>query len=82
MFLPYGVAGFLSGKVGLSVSSEFIGRFPTVTFRKKRLTVAIHTQFDMQNAVEMDATRLLIEEALSRLCEEGEAKIFYTVSDV
>jgi hypothetical protein len=36
----------------------------------------------MQNAVEVDAVRFLIEEALGRLCEEGEAKISYTVSDV
>ena len=68
--------------MGLSVSSEFTGRFPTVTFKKKRLTVAIHTQFDMQNAVEVDGVKLLIEESLGRLCEEGEAKISYTVSDV
>jgi hypothetical protein len=68
--------------MGLSVSSEFVGKFPSVTFRKKRLAVAIHAQFDMQNAAEVGGVKLLVEEALGRLCQNGEVKITYAVSDV
>ena len=62
--------------MGQGAANEFVGRFPDITFRKKRLTVAIHTQFDMQNSVEVDAVKALIGDAFSKLSGDGEAKIF------
>ena len=61
---------------------EFVGKFPDITFRKKRLTVAIHAQFDMQNSVEVNLVKVLIKDAFARLSGDGEAKISYTISDI
>ena len=59
-----------------------MGRFPDVHFKKKRLTVAIHAQFDMKSADEVDHVRNRIEESLIRLKEEGDARIAYSLTDV
>ena len=65
-----------------SPASKFADKFPEVTFRKKRLTVAIHVQFDMQNAFEVDVVKAVIAGALARHSTQGEVQITYTVSDV
>ena len=61
---------------------QFVGKFPDITFRKKRLTIAIHAQFDMQNSIEVNLVKVLIKDAFVRLSEDGEAKISYTLSDI
>jgi copper homeostasis protein CutC len=62
--------------------AEPVGRFPIITFRKKRLTVAIHAQFDMECAEDAAAVKQMIEEAALRLLSEGQAKIAYSVADL
>jgi hypothetical protein len=62
--------------------NEYTTKFPVITFRKKRLTVAIHAQFDMECAEEVSAVKQMVEEALARLISEGKAKISYSVGDV
>jgi hypothetical protein len=59
-----------------------LGNFPTIQFRKKRLTVAIHAQFDMECAEDVDQVKQRLQETLGRLMAEGEAKIAYTLSDL
>jgi hypothetical protein len=52
-------------------------------FRKKRLTVAIHAQFDLECAEDVEKLRARIEDTMSRLGSDGgEAKIVYTVTDL
>ena len=65
-----------------NAGGEFVGKFPDITFRKKRLTVAIHAQFDMQNSIEVNLVKVLIKDAFVRLSEDAEAKISYEVSDI
>ena len=62
--------------------AEPMTRFPMITFRKKRLTVAIHAQFDMECAEDVAAVKQMIEEAALRLLSEGQAKISYSVADI
>ncbi len=57
-------------------------KFPVISFRKKRLTVAIHAHFDMEKAEDVAAVRQMIEAAVSEIVKEGQAKIGYSVSDV
>jgi hypothetical protein len=64
------------------ILTKQMGRFPDVHFKKKRLTVAIHAQFDMKSADEVDHVRNRIEESLTRLKEEGDAKVAYSLSDI
>jgi hypothetical protein len=59
-----------------------VGKFPVIQFRKKRLTVAIHTHFDMQNAEEVNEVKRLVEQALAQLAEDGDVKVSYALSDV
>ena len=63
-------------------NKQLLGNFPTILFRKKRLTVAIHAQFDLESAEDVEKLRSRIEETMSRLVQEGEAKIGYTLSDI
>ena len=63
-------------------NKQLLGNFPTIQFRKKRLTVAIHAQFDMECAEDVEKLRTRIEETMSRLVQEGEAKIGYTLTDI
>jgi len=44
--------------------------------------VAIHAQFDMERAEDVSAVRQRVAESLSRLAEEGRAKVSYSLSDV
>ena len=66
----------------MDTGSKHLGNFPDIQFRKKRLTVAIHAQFDMERAEDVSAVKQRVAESLSRLAEEGRAKVSYTLSDV
>jgi hypothetical protein len=66
----------------VAVSNDFTSRFPLINFRKKRLTVAIHAQFDMECAQDAAAVKQMIDAALAQLEKDGHAKITYSVSDV
>ena len=63
-------------------NTKFLGSFPTISFRKKRLTVAIHAHFDMECAEDVENLRNRIEETMARLAYDGEAKIGYTLTDI
>jgi hypothetical protein len=65
-----------------AIASNQVGKFPVIQFRKKRLTVAIHAHFDMQNADEVNEVKRLVEQALAQLAEDGDVKVSYTLSDV
>lgn len=66
----------------MDVGSKNLGNFPDIQFRKKRLTVAIHAQFDMERAEDVNAVKQRVADSLARLAEEGRAKVTYTLSDV
>lgn len=68
--------------MNMHVGNKLLGNFPTIMFRKKRLTVAIHAQFDLECAEDVEKLRARIEETMSRLVQEGEAKIGYTLTDL
>jgi hypothetical protein len=68
--------------MNVHVGNRFLGSFPTIQFRKKRLTVAIHAHFDMECAGDVDNLRARIEEAMERLAADGEAKVAYTLTDI
>ena len=65
-----------------AIASNQVGNFPVIQFRKKRLTVAIHTHFDMQNAEDVNEVKRLVEQALAQLSEDGDVKVSYALSDV
>lgn len=66
----------------MDVGIKHLVNFPDIQFRKKRLTVAIHAQFDMERAEDVDAVRQRVADSVSRLAEEGRAKVTYTLTDV
>jgi hypothetical protein len=69
--------------MNMHVNSRILPTFPTILFRKKRMTVAIHAQFDLECAEDVEKLRSRIEGAMSRLGDDGgEAKIVYTVTDL
>ena len=68
--------------MNMHVGNKLLGSFPTISFRKKRLTVAIHAHFDLECAEDVESLRGRIEETMSRLADDGEAKIGYTLSDI
>lgn len=68
--------------MNMHVGTKLLGSFPTILFRKKRLTVAIHAQFDLECAEDVENLRTRIEETMARLAADGEAKIAYTLSDI
>jgi hypothetical protein len=57
-------------------------KFPIISFRRKRLTVAIHAHFDMECAADAAFVKQMIEAAISELAGEGKAKVTYSVSDL
>ena len=65
-----------------AIATNQVGNFPVIQFRKKRLTVAIHTHFDMQNAEDVNEVKRLVEQALAQLSEDGDVKVSYALSDV
>jgi len=66
----------------VAVSNDFTSKFPLINFRKKRLTVAIHAQFDMECAQDAAVVKQMIDTALTQLEKEGHTKITYSVSDI
>ena len=68
--------------MNMHVGNNKLASFPTISFRKKRLTVAIHAQFDLECAEDVENLRTRIEETMTRLADDGEAKIGYTLTDV
>jgi hypothetical protein len=64
------------------VANDFSSKFPPITFRKKRLTVAIHAHFDMECAEDAAAVKNMIDAALVQLEKDGHVKISYSVTDV
>jgi len=69
-------------QIAIASNQNQVGKFPVIQFRKKRLTVAIHTHFDMQNAEEVNEVKRLVEQALTQLAEDGDVKVSYALSDV
>ena len=69
-------------QTAIASNQNQVGKFPIIQFRKKRLTVAIHTHFDMQNAEEVNEVKRLVEQALAQLAEDGDVKVSYALSDV
>jgi len=68
--------------MNMHLGNKLLGSFPTILFRKKRLSVAIHAQFDLECAEDVEDLRARIEEAMARLIQDGEAKVAYTLSDI
>ena len=66
----------------MDVGIKHLANFPDIQFRKKRLTVAIHAQFDMERAEDVNAVKQRVAESVSQLAEEGRAKVTYTLSDI
>jgi hypothetical protein len=62
--------------------NQAIAKFPVITFRKKRLSVAICAHFDLESAKDAAHVKQMIEEAMGRLTEDGTAKVTYTVADL
>jgi hypothetical protein len=62
--------------------NEVTTKFPIISFRRKRLTVDIHAQFDMECAADAASVKQMIETAISELAGEGKAKVSYSVSDL
>ena len=69
--------------MGLHRANEFTGSsFPPVNFRRKRLTIAVHTYFDMANVADAQKVKQLVERAMSGLSESARAKVSYEVSEI
>jgi len=68
--------------MNMHVGNKLLGSFPTILFRKKRLSVAIHAQFDLECEEQVEDLRSRIEEAMARLVQSCEAKVVYTLSDI
>jgi hypothetical protein len=66
----------------VAVANDFTTKFPLISFRKKRLTVAIHAHFDMECAEDVQAVKAMIDSALVQLEKDGHLKISYSVTDV
>jgi hypothetical protein len=72
----------LRSAMNMHVNNRILANFPTILFRKKRLTVAIHAQFDLECAEDVEALRTRIEQTMTRLEDGGDAKIVYTLTDL
>jgi len=64
------------------VAHEAVAKFPAITFRKKRLTVVICANFDMETSKDAADVKEMIEQAISRLSEDCHTKVTYSVSDL
>jgi hypothetical protein len=70
------------GNMLIDLQGKRMGRFPSIQFRKKRLSVTVHAHFDLESTKEADQVKQHVEELLARLAEGGETKVAYTVSDI
>lgn len=68
--------------MGQVVQTDFVTKFPVINFKKKRLSVVIHAQFDMECESDVTMVRQMIEKAMGEINREGVSKITYTVSDI
>ena len=68
--------------MGMAIHPEFAGTFPTITFRKKRLTVTIHAYFDLDGTEDAAAAKKVIEGAINELAKQGRAKHTYSVVEI
>ena len=68
--------------MGQVVQTDFVNKFPAINFRKKRLSVVIHAQFDMECESDVASVRQMIEKAMTDINQEGSSKITYSVSDI
>jgi hypothetical protein len=68
--------------MGLEAHNDFATNFPTITFRRKRLTVAIHAYFDLEGSEDAAAVKQSIEAAISQLTKRGQAKHTYSVVEI
>ena len=64
------------------VAHEPVAKFPPITFRKKRLTVDIHATIDLETAKDAADAKQMIEQAITRLSEEFQTKVTYSVCDI
>lgn len=63
-------------------SNGLLNTFPVVTFRKKRLSVAVHASFDLANGEAVACAKEMIEAALAQLARHGNAKVTYSLVDI
>ena len=68
--------------MGQVVQTDFVTKFPVINFRKKRLSVVIQAQFDMECETDVATVRQMIEKAMTDINREGSSKITYSVSDI
>jgi|HubBroStandDraft_6_1064221.scaffolds.fasta_scaffold946304_2 hypothetical protein len=68
--------------MGLAVQNAFTTNFPTITFRRKRVTVAIHAYFDLEDAEDAATVKQTIEDVMSRLTKHGQAKHSYSIVEI
>jgi G:T-mismatch repair DNA endonuclease (very short patch repair protein) len=67
--------------MGVALQAEFRG-FPTLTFRKKRLTVVIHACFNLEHEEDVAAVRQAVEDAMRQLTKHGQAKQTFSVAEI
>ena len=68
--------------MGIALQSEFGTTFPTITFRKKRLTVTISAYFDLDGIEDAASAKKVIEDAVNELAKRGRAKHTYSVMEI
>jgi hypothetical protein len=68
--------------MGLEAQDDFIANFPTITFRRKRLTVTIHAHFNLEGAEDVAAVKQSIENAIGQLTKHGQTKHTYSVLEI
>ena len=68
--------------MGLEAQSDFVANFPTITFRRKRLTVTIHAHFHLDGANDVAAARQAIENAIGELSKHGQTQHTYSVVEI
>jgi G:T-mismatch repair DNA endonuclease (very short patch repair protein) len=67
--------------MGMAMQTEFTG-FPIITFRKKRLTVAIHACFNLEHADDVATVKQAVEDAMRLLTKDGQAKHTFSVAEI
>jgi hypothetical protein len=68
--------------MGLEAQNDFVANFPTITFRRKRLTVTIHAHFNLDGADDVAAARQSIENAILELSKHGQTQHTYSVVEI
>jgi hypothetical protein len=68
--------------MGLEAHDDFVANFPTITFRRKRLTITIHAQFNLEGAEDVAMAKESIESAIGELSKHGQTKHTYSVVEI